>query len=89
MDDVGTVEKMVLAFVRHALTTVAGSMIAAGTISQAQSEALIGGLLALVAIAWSLWDKHKTVKLNAAKNEIIMDQQAVIQAKTAEISTLK
>lgn len=89
MEDAGVIQRMVLAFIRQALSAVAGSLIAAGTISQAQSEAIIGGVLAVVAIGWSFWDKHKTDKLHKAKDEIIQDQQQIIQAKTTEIANLK
>jgi hypothetical protein len=54
--------------VRHILTTGAGVVVADGYATSDQATAIIGGLMALIGIAWSLWNKqnHRTA-LAAAK----------------------
>jgi hypothetical protein len=45
------------AFLRHALTVAAGILVQRGALDPAQTETLVGALLALASIAWSVWQK--------------------------------
>ena len=49
--------KITEGYVRHALTTVGGAMVAKGAISNDNEIAIIGGILALLATAWSHFAK--------------------------------
>jgi hypothetical protein len=58
-----------LSIVRHFLTTAAGGLIANGYLNSSQSQAIIGGICALIGVAWSLFQKYEAQKkLAAAKN---------------------
>jgi len=50
---------MVLGLLRHALTTGGGVLVANGTMTQDNLTAIVGGLLALVGIGFSVWNKKK------------------------------
>jgi hypothetical protein len=59
----------VLGIVRHFLTTAAGGLIAQGYVNNDQASAIIGGIVALIGVAWSLLQKYEQgKKLAAAKN---------------------
>lgn len=49
----------ILGFIRHALTTFGGSAVTAGYLGQDELTALVGGLVTLVGVVWSLFDKKK------------------------------
>lgn len=55
MDDT---TKTVLALgARHALTTVAGMLIAHGYLQSSQSQAFVGAGMLIIGVAWSWWQK--------------------------------
>lgn len=49
----------ILALIRHGLTTAGGGLIASGAVTGSQWQDVIGGLMALGAIAWSLYQKRQ------------------------------
>jgi hypothetical protein len=51
-------KQQILGIVRHVLTTVGGVLITKGLTDQAGLEALIGGLVALVGVIWSVLSKR-------------------------------
>jgi ABC-type Mn2+/Zn2+ transport system permease subunit len=61
--------QMVDAVSRHVLTGVAGVMVARGYATQDQATAIVGGLMALIGVVWSLRNKHANA---AAYNVALM-----------------
>ena len=49
----------VMGLIRHALTTVGGMFVANGMITNTDQDAIIGGLMAAIGVAWSLYDKRR------------------------------
>lgn len=49
----------ILSFVRAILNLAGGTLVAKGYSDSSQWEAIAGGVMAIVAIAWSFWH-HKT-----------------------------
>jgi hypothetical protein len=47
------------ALMRHALGALATYLVTSGVIAQSDAEPLIGALLALATVAWSIWNKHQ------------------------------
>jgi hypothetical protein len=43
--------------VRHALTTAAGAAAAAGYLAESDVSVVVGGIMALLGVAWSLYQK--------------------------------
>jgi hypothetical protein len=63
------VQDYVLGIVRHFLTTAAGGLIAHGYLNADQSQAIVGGIVALIGVAWSLLQKYEQrKKLAVAQN---------------------
>lgn len=53
---------VILGLVRHLLGAGGAALATNGWIDAAQSEQLVGALLAIGAIAWSAWDKKSKKK---------------------------
>jgi hypothetical protein len=53
-------KEKVLGIVRHTLTFVGGVIVAKGFIQETASEELIGGIMTLIGVLWSIIDKNKT-----------------------------
>lgn len=52
---------------RHFLNGLGGALVADGYLTNDQSTAIVGGLMALAAVAWSWWEKnHSRNSRNAA-----------------------
>ena len=49
----------IFALVRHVLTAAGGSLITAGYVSSTQWADIVGGLMALAGVGWSLWQKRQ------------------------------
>jgi hypothetical protein len=49
-------------FLRHALTTLGGTLIADGYLTAQDSQLIIGGAMALFGVLWSAAQKFKTRK---------------------------
>lgn len=81
--------RSIMPIARHLLGAIGGSLVGRGVLTDSQFEAIVGGSLALATVLWSLYEKKKVAELNAAKNEIIMGQQAVIEEKTAELEAIR
>jgi hypothetical protein len=43
--------------VRHALTTAAGAAAAAGYLAESDVSVVVGGVMALIGVAWSIYEK--------------------------------
>lgn len=55
------------ALIRHILTAAGGSLVTNGLFTSAQWQDVVGGLMTIGAVAWSLWQKRQAkAKLNAA-----------------------
>lgn len=50
---------MVLGLIRHAMTTAGGALVTNGVITQDDLTSIVGGALALLGIALSVWNKRK------------------------------
>jgi hypothetical protein len=53
-------KEKVLGIVRHILTFAGGIIVAKGFIQETATEELIGGLMTLMGVIWSIVDKNKT-----------------------------
>lgn len=51
--------EIVTAMVRHTLTAVGGYFVAKGTVDSATVEAIVGAVVTLVGVAWSIWAKRQ------------------------------
>ena len=49
----------ILGIFRHLLTIVAGWLVAEGWIEASQAETVIGAILALIGVGWSVLDKRR------------------------------
>jgi hypothetical protein len=47
--------------VRHGLGALAGGAITSGVVTSSQVEVVSGALTALVVVAWSIWQKRKSL----------------------------
>jgi len=52
-------KEKVLGIVRHTLTFVGGIIVAKGFIQETATEELIGGIMTLIGVLWSIIDKNK------------------------------
>lgn len=50
--------------IRHFLTIAAGGLIAKGVIDQSIADQIIGGIIALGGVGWSLAEKYLRARLN-------------------------
>lgn len=51
-------KEVMLALLRHALTVAAGGLVTTGYIDADTADQLSGGVIAVIAIGWSIWDKR-------------------------------
>jgi len=49
----------ILGFVRHVLTFGGGFLVANGAVTDADAQAIIGALVTLIGVAWSIWQKRQ------------------------------
>ena len=49
---------IILGIVRHSLTSIGGWLVASGRLSASDSEQIIGGVLAVLGVAWSIYSKR-------------------------------
>lgn len=47
----------ILGLVRHGLTSVGGAFIGKGVVTGDQLEVIVAGVVTLLGVLWSLWDK--------------------------------
>jgi hypothetical protein len=52
---------MWMGILRHALTTAGGALVANGTISDGELQTGVGAVIAIVGLAWSIWEKRRAV----------------------------
>lgn len=58
--------KIVWGYARHTLTGIGGAMVASGALTHNNEVAIIGGIMALLATAWSHYSKIPTDADNGA-----------------------
>jgi hypothetical protein len=51
---------VILGVVRHVLTGLGGAAVAGGWLTEGMVTELVGGLVAVVGVIWSIVDKRKT-----------------------------
>lgn len=49
--------KIAMGYIRHALTTGGGALVAKGVLTQDDATTIIGGLLTLASVVWSHYSK--------------------------------
>ena len=49
---------MIAGIIRHVLTTLGGGLVTSGTLSGDEVNAVIGAVVTLVGIGWSLYEKR-------------------------------
>ncbi len=54
----GQVKTSLAGVLRHALTTAGGAAVAGGYMSQSDLTAVVGGVIALAGVVWSLVEKR-------------------------------
>ncbi len=55
-------EKILGSLVRHVLTLAAGALVGKGLIESSAVEPVVGGAMAVVGVAWSVFQKIKASK---------------------------
>jgi len=50
-------KETIFGLIRHILTVVGGALVAKGTIDESMSEEVIGIIIAVIGVAWSIKDK--------------------------------
>lgn len=55
-------EKILGSLVRHVLTLAAGALVSKGLIESSAVEPVVGGAMAVVGVAWSVFQKVKASK---------------------------
>ena len=48
-----------LGVIRHALTAAGGGLIANGAVTADQWQAIVGGVIAVLGVAWSIYQKRQ------------------------------
>lgn len=56
-------------FARHLATFVGGYFAASGVASQEETEQIIGSVLTVVGIAWSMWQKRQLARAAAPSGD--------------------
>lgn len=51
----------ILGIIRHVLTGVGGALVTAGVLTATQTDTILGSVLALVGVIWSIVSKNKPV----------------------------
>jgi hypothetical protein len=68
----GLFRNIVTGVVRHIVNGAGAALMADGYLTMDQEVAIIGGIMAVVAVVWSMADKHKAAaKLDAAQGTIV------------------
>lgn len=52
-------KEQVLGILRHILTSAGGAAVASGVVTQDQATSIIGGVVALVGVAWSIYSNRR------------------------------
>ena len=53
-------QEQVLGIVRHLLTTVGGIIVSKGITDEGTMTAIVGGLVAVVGVVWSIWSNKQS-----------------------------
>lgn len=48
-----------LGVIRHVLTTAGGAMVTAGHLDGSQAQQIAGGIVAVIGVLWSIWEKSR------------------------------
>jgi hypothetical protein len=52
-------KEVIQSLVRHILTALGALMVSKGVVGQADTEAIVGGVVASIGLGLSVWDKFK------------------------------
>lgn len=53
-------KEVAFALCRHLLTAVGGVGVAKGVVDASSADAVVGGVMTIMGVVWSVWDKKKT-----------------------------
>lgn len=53
-------QEQVLGMIRHILTTVGGIIVAKGVTDEGTMTAIVGGLVAVAGVVWSIWSNKQS-----------------------------
>lgn len=53
-------QEQVLGIVRHLLTTVGGIIVSKGITDEGTMTTIVGGLVAVIGVVWSVWSNKKS-----------------------------
>ena len=51
-------QAVIMGMLRHALTIAAGGLVTAGYVDGDTANQIAGGMVGVIGVAWSLWDKR-------------------------------
>jgi hypothetical protein len=72
--------------IRHVLAVVAGGFVTQGYMSADTANMIVGGIVAALSVAWSMWQKQQAAaKLTASKAETEVAKSQISTAFTAGI----
>jgi hypothetical protein len=52
-------KEIIQSLARHILTAAGALLVSKGAVAQSEAEAIVGGVVAAIGLAWSVWDKFK------------------------------
>jgi hypothetical protein len=52
-------KEAILGITRHVLTTAGGSLVTIGYLDGSEAQAISGGIVALIGVLWSIWEKSR------------------------------
>ena len=52
-------KETIMGIIRHILTSVGGAVVATGYVGESDYTAIVGGVVAIVGVVWSVLDKKK------------------------------
>jgi hypothetical protein len=52
-------KEIIQSLARHILTALGALLVSKGVVGHAETEAIVGGIVASIGLGWSVWDKFK------------------------------
>jgi hypothetical protein len=52
-------KEVIQSLARHILTALGALLVSKGVVGHAETEAIVGGIVASIGLGWSVWDKFK------------------------------
>lgn len=65
----GYMKETILGLVRHVLTTIGGGLVTKGTLDEEMLSQVVGAIIALIGVGWSVWQKRQARKQGAGSGE--------------------